>query len=253
MWKLLFMILVFIIVYRLYMYKPIEHATLNTNGFELIDVFTENEVNLIREYAENDENMKAADFVKKSARINEIILKRLGVDYVFPNYSFVIKKSQLSSCHRDDNGTMINTNSQYPSYTLIIFLKPMENCLKVIEGSHKKQDKFYITKPPENIKCSPGQMIIFDSNLVHAGAFNENINNTRIQMKLVHRNDMENHPELKNFHKELKNDKKPTHFAKIIDQPISCIAPVLSDKLRFKKGKGARLYEKLLYKNNLGL
>jgi len=177
----------------------------------------------------------------------------LGTDYVFADYSFVIKKSQLSSCHRDDNGTMINKDSHYPSYTIIVFLKSMESCLKVIDKSHIEQKGFYLTQPPCDVKCKPGQMIIFDSNLVHAGAFNKNINNTRIQMKLVHHNDIENHPELKNFHKELNNDNNPTEFAKIVDQPISCIAPILSDKFRFKKGKGARLYEKFIYKTNLGL
>lgn len=253
MWKILLVSVVILLIYRNVLYKPVEKPNLDINGFEVVNVFTENETNLLREYAENNEHDKAADYIKKSAVVNEFVIKKLGTDYVFADYKFILKKSQLSSCHRDDNGTMVNKKSIYPSYTVIVFLKPMEHCLKVINKSHTTKKSFYITQPPEDIKCSPGQMILFDSNLVHAGAFNKNINNTRIQMKLVHCNDIDNHPELKNFSKELNNDNKPTQFAKLIDQPISCIAPVLSDTFRFEKGKGARLYEKIIYKTNLGL
>ena len=253
MLTILLVLLIVFIIYKRNTYHVTDKPTIDINGYEVISIFTENEVNLLLEYAEHDENKKASDYVRNSQKVIEAKNRVLGTDYVFADYSFILKKSQLSSCHRDDNGTMINKDSQYPSYTIIVFLKSMENCLKVIDKSHTKQEGFYFTQPPEDIKCTPGQMIIFDSNLVHAGAFNKNINNTRIQMKLVHHNDIENHPELKNFHKELKNDNKPTHFAKMIDQPISCIAPVIADSFRFEKGPGARLYEKLIYKNNLNL
>lgn len=249
---ILFVILL-ILVYRNFLYRGAKNPRVDVNGFQLEDVFTENEVNLIREYAENNENKKAADYIKNSPKVNDIVVRLLGPDYVFPDYSLILKKSLLSSCHRDDNGSFTNKNSLYPSYTMMVFLKPMKNCLLVLDKSHTKKEPVYVTQPPENIKCSPGQMLLFDSNLVHAGAFNDRIDNTRVQLKLVHRDDIDNHPELKNYHKEINRDKNPTLFSRLFDQNLSCAVPYFSDNYRFEKTGFPAVYERWIYGENLNL
>jgi hypothetical protein len=55
--------------------------------------------------------------LKSLSIITRVVLKSLqsilGEDYVFADYIFSIEKSSVSTCHRDENGSVLNPKMQY--------------------------------------------------------------------------------------------------------------------------------------------
>ena len=57
------------------------------------------------------------------------------------DYIWMIMKSNVHICDRDNNGLFFNKNQKYDSYTILFYLEDMDSCLDVIPKSHLSKYK----------------------------------------------------------------------------------------------------------------
>ena len=143
----------------------------------------------------------------------------------------LIEKSRIHTCHRDNNSKMYNKNQKYPSYTLLIYIDDIENCLDIIPNSNTNKNNIFITDVTLTIKCDIGNVIIFDAALIHSGSFNKNPNNKRIQMKIIHKDDIEVLNFFEKYNKKLDKDNTLFPYITNIQKHLSCQFPIISDAL----------------------
>jgi hypothetical protein len=172
------------------------------------------------------DNRQRQDFITSNPGILESIREKLGPSYTFHDYIFVIKKSSIHTCHRDANGSLFNKGQKHPSYTLILYLDPPTNgCLATAPGSH---DGRWFSSGFTNVTCEPGDVFLFDANLVHAGTITST-NNLRIQMKVSHVDDLETLSFYQKYHKVAEKENKLPSFLKRLHQNFTCMFPFISD------------------------
>jgi hypothetical protein len=232
----LFIILILCIILILLYYRkklskqinnPINNYNLEKDGLHIIKNILSNDE--IYQLKNNYHSIK--DYIINNKRINNIIKIHTNKDYQFQDYIFIIKKSSIHTCHRDNNGDFFNKGQKYPSYTIIIYLEKMDKCLGVIPKSHlnKNSFNFNITDPIKNIICNPGDAIIFNANLIHVGTLNKNDNNLRIQMKITHKDDINKINYYNNYNKILNEENNLPFYIKKIQQKLSCMFPIISN------------------------
>jgi hypothetical protein len=250
MWLLL------IVLFLLYIYLTSNNnikfvrSTGGDTGYKLLDVFSESEVNYILGLINSKKYLDAQKFIQNHSGFLKQVNQLLGEDYVFMDYIFTIEKSSISTCHRDENGSVFTPQNKYPSYTIIFYLESMKACLDIIPGSHKERNAIYLSTPLESIPCKPGQAILFDADLIHSGSINTKNDNKRIQMKIIHKDDLDN---LKEFHKYYKvgDATKETSLQNtLFYRKLSCTFPGIADLT--KNGNAMppflnKLYKKLVY------
>ena len=219
-------------------------------GYKVLDVFGDTEVNYILGLINSKKYLDAQKFIQNHSGFLKQVNQLLGEDYVFMDYIFTIEKSSISTCHRDENGSVFTPQNKHPSYTILFYLEPMEACLDVIPKSHKERNAVYLSTPLESIPCKPGQAILFDAVLIHSGSINSKNDNKRIQMKIIHKDDIDN---LKEFHKYYKvgDATKETSLQNtLFYRKLSCTFPGIADLT--KNGNVMppflnKLYKKLVY------
>lgn len=204
--------------------------TLCVDGFQIIPHFlSKHEIN---EYLYNIRHKRYIE--NKHLIINRhenFIKKMVGDDYVFQDYIFIIEKSNIHTCHRDNNGRFYNNDQNYDSFTILIFLEDMERCLDVIPKSHTSfyKNAINLSDYTRSILCNPGDAVIFNANLIHAGSFNHFNNHIRIQMKITHKDDLHSLSFYNDYNKSLDLDSNSnTHF-RMLQKNISCTYPILGD------------------------
>jgi hypothetical protein len=151
--------------------------------------------------------------------------------YQFQDYIWIIEKSSVHTCHRDNNGDFFNKNQKYPSYTMLVYLEDMDKCLGVIPESHKNPNSYFIdySNSLTNLLCKNGDSIIFNANLIHVGTFNEKDDNLRIQLKVTHKEDIPFIFYYQNFHKILNQDNNIPIYLRKIQKNLSCTFPGISN------------------------
>jgi len=121
--------------------------------------------------------------------INEIVKNNLSKDYVFIDYLYTIKGCTLSTFHRDVTSSAFIHKTKYPVYTIISYYNsgPL---LTLCPESHTTAP--FLFQPPVIISGNPKTTILFNCDLVHAGAIN-NLGDERlaIQRKICHKDDLE--------------------------------------------------------------
>jgi hypothetical protein len=179
--------------------------------------------------------------------VKEYLIQRLGGvlpdgGYQFQDYVWIIKKSSVHTCHRDNNGDFFNKGQKYPSYTLLVYLENMGKCLGVIPRSHKIKGSFgfNVTDPIENIACKAGDIILFNANLIHVGTLVEKDDNLRIQMKISHEDDIETLSYYENFNKVLVQENNVPYPIRQVQMAASCAAPFISDMTQNINKESAR-------------
>ena len=168
-------------------------------------------------------------------------------NYVFQDYIWIIKKSSVHICHRDNNGDFFNQNQQYPSYTLLVYLEDAEKCLGVIPRSHHDVNSFNVNinmdfnnvDVVQYLPCEKGDAILFNANLIHVGALNKH-DNLRIQMKVSHKDDLEVLSYYEDYNKVLNTENNLPSWLKHTQKNVSCMFPFVSNLTQRENIRSAR-------------
>lgn len=223
--------------------ENVDKYDLTHNGFQLFrNMYNNNEVLEIKEKFENEKYKDGKDRLLKCPKLRHLIDKRLNPDYMFQDYIWIIKKSVVHTCHRDNNGDFFNDDQKNPSYTMIVYLEDMEKCLGVIPNSHKNKNQFQfnMSDPVINLPCKKGDVIIFNANLIHVGCMNKKDDNLRIQMKVTHKDDIKHLQYYENFNKILNKENSVPRFMRRAQKKMTCMIPALSDTTQGENIRTAR-------------
>jgi len=208
------------------------NGCLRMDGYQLLEnMFSLDEVEWLMRVTGDQTKpslQTAREFVARHTLLNDAIIREcLLVEYVYNDYMFALLGSQIATCHRDYNGTMFQTQLNRPTYTMLIYLSPMKSCLDVVPGSHETTYRNnYLIDNSKHIRCSVGDVLVFDSNLIHTGSIiNESEINPRLQMKLCHTSDREKLSFLEDYYKVL-NDTSGNKVAMTVSKHLSCQYPV---------------------------
>jgi len=194
-------------------------------------VLSNKEIQEIREKCENSKYETVKELLLTNQNLNAKIRKKLGSEYVLQDYIWIIQKSSVHTCHRDNNGDFFNKGQQFPSYTMIVYMEDMEKCLGVIPESHTDRNAFNINlaNNVENILCEKGDAILFNANLIHVGGLNKKNDNLRIQLKVTHKRDIKHIYYYQNFNKVLNEENTLSRPIVQIQKNLSCMFPFVSD------------------------
>ena len=205
---------------------------LKKDGYQLLEnVFSLGEVEALKSVTDHQtkSSLKTArKFVINHTLLSDAIIRECGlVDYEYNDYMFALLGSQIATCHRDYNGTMFQKQLNHPTYTILVYLSPMKACLDVVPRSHEKTYyNNYLVDNSEHVRCSVGDVLVFDSNLIHTGSIiNESEVNPRLQMKLCHKSDRKKLPFLEDYYKVL-NDASSNRVAMTVSKHLSCQYPI---------------------------
>ena len=215
------------------------------SGYDVLTCLNENEVNYALNLIELGKYTELQHMIQNNATVLREIQRVLGPDYVFQDYLLSIEKSAISTCHRDENGQLFNGQS-HPAYTILFFMEPMNACLDVITGSLKRRDFINISHPLESIPCTPGQAILFNADLIHSGSVNDKDDNKRVQMKLIHKDDVGKIPQFDDYHKVADASKSNTRWYTKFVRDISCTFTGVADMT--KNGQNMPDFIKSLYR-----
>lgn len=196
----------------------------------------------IQELCQKGDYRSAKRSLTENAALNQLIREKAGPDYVFQDYVWIIQKSSVHTCHRDNNGDFFNENQKHPSYTLLIYLEDMEKCLGVVPGSHLVEGSFgvNVVDPVVNIVCHRGDAILFNANLIHVGTVNARDDHLRIQMKVSHKKDLDALSYYQNFNKIANADNRIPKPILVVQKNLSCMFPFVSDLSQGENIKTAR-------------
>ena len=208
---------------------------LKEDGFCIYkNVLNNEEIKNLKKYCKEGNYSIVQEYLLKNNNLNDLIQYATNKDYKFQDYIWIIQKSAVHTCHRDNNGDFFNKNQKYPSYTMLVYLEDMEKCLAVIPESHKDPDSYFTNfqNSLKNLLCKSGDVILFNANLIHVGTINSNDNNLRIQLKVTHKDDIPYISYYENFHKVLNQENTIPIFLRKIQRNISCTFPGISNWTR---------------------
>lgn len=205
---------------------------LENNGFIILpNVISPQTIKRYKSLIAQKKMIKIKQDIFRNTNLTNTLSAILGTEYEFQDYVMVIIKSLVHTCHRDYNGDFFNQGQTHKSYTMLIFLENMERSLDVVPKSHKSifSNMINLTDPTISIRCQPGDAILFDANLIHAGSFNEKLDNMRIQLKITHRDDKSSIDYYEKYNKYIDKKNNVPLFLKKIQKHITCQFPVFSD------------------------
>jgi len=205
---------------------------LERDGVQRFDKVVDNETvykwrKLIREN-KHDEMFR---HIQDHAPLRSLIDRMFSPEYEFQDYYWVIEKAGVHTCHRDNNGTFFNSGQKYPSYTMLLYLEPMERAIGIIPGSHVSLDEGAWNFPSrvEEVECGEGDAIVFDANLIHVGTVLEKRDHLRVQLKITHRDDRATLDYYEDFHKVQQRDTHMPMTIRKMQRDLSCMVPKISD------------------------
>jgi hypothetical protein len=206
------------------------------------NILSSQEIEGLKMKCKNDNYKEVKYDLLNNTKLNNLINNKFGNDYQFQDYIWLIKKSSVHTCHRDNNGDFFNPNQKYPSYTMLIYLEDMEKCLGVIPKSHTNLNSYNVNliDKVENMLCSKGDVILFNANLIHVGTINEKNDNLRIQMKVTHKEDIHALSYYEDFNKVLNQDNTLPKGLIRFQKNISCMFPYISNLTQSENISSAR-------------
>jgi hypothetical protein len=216
---------------------------LTRDGFCLYkNVLDNGEISILKQLCIDKNYKTTKEFVLNNSKLIDLKTRVCGNGYVFQDYIWIIQKSTVHTCHRDNNGDFFNASQKHPSYTVLVYLEDMDKCLGVMPGSHKDlyTNAVNVTNTVQNVLCSKGDLILFNANLVHVGTINARDDNLRIQLKLTHRDDISTLGYYQNFNKVLNQDNTLPLALKRAQKRFSCTFPFMSDLTQGENIRTAR-------------
>lgn len=220
-------IIVLFVIYYQYFLGP---KKICDNGYFLIKkILDEDMINEIKDMSNKNNYSEIKIKIFENKKLKEFIKDNLGEKYVFQDYIWVIKKSFVHTCHRDNNSKYFNKGQKHRSYTMLIYLEDMQKCLSVVPLSHSNNNVILNFNPILDIYCNKGDAIIFDANLIHVGSFNKSENNLRLQFKISHVDDIDHLKYYQNFNKILNKEASTSRYLRYLQKNISCTLPIMSD------------------------
>jgi len=220
---------------------------LRRHGFCIIkNVFDIQQIEKMKKQCINNDYYNVKQFLLNDPTLHNKVMSKIENNrennYVFQDYIWIIKKSSVHTCHRDNNGDFFNEGQKYPSYTVLIFLEDMDKCLGVIPSSHQNINSYNINinNSVMNLLCNKGDIILFNANLIHVGALNKNPDNLRIQMKITHKDDLHVLSYYENYNKVLDKNNNLPFYLKKIQKNISCMFPGISNLIQNENIKTSR-------------
>lgn len=195
-------------------------------------ILHEDELQQITSCCKNKQYEDVKALLINNDKIIDLIHKTMGSQYVLQDYIWIIEKSTVHTCHRDNNGDFFNKKQRFPSYTMLIYTEDMEKCLGVIPKSHtdiNANNVNILQDPIVNLHCSKGDIIIFNANLIHVGCINKKDDNLRIQMKITHKDDIEQIKYYQNYNKVLNTDNNLPVVIRKAQLRLSCALPYVSN------------------------
>jgi ectoine hydroxylase-related dioxygenase (phytanoyl-CoA dioxygenase family) len=247
-WLIIILIFIVLLIIKLFFYSDIieeypEKYTLHNDGIQLFkNVLNKNEIVDIIEKCNNENYIDAKLLLLKHPKILNLIHSSTTNQYIFQDYVWIIKKSVVHTCHRDNNGDFFNENQKHPSYTMLIYLEDMEKCLGIIPNSHKDLNSYNVNlfENVVNIPCKKGDVILFNANLIHVGCINKKDDNLRIQLKVSHKDDIDKLQYYQKFNKILNKDNNLPVFLRKGQQQFSCMFPFMSNLTQNENIRTAR-------------
>lgn len=222
---------------------PNKRYHLQKDGFVVMkDVLSNEEVAVLREKCYENDYYNAKKQLIHNYRLLDTMKSYIGDNqYVFQDYIWIIKKSSVHTCHRDNNGDFFNAHQKHPSYTVLIYLEDAEKCLGVVPNSHVYPHSFSVnfSNVVHYLPCKKGDAILFNANLIHVGALNKQ-DNLRIQMKVSHKDDLQTLSYYQNYNKVLERENNVPFMLKHIQKNASCMFPFLSNLTQNENIRTAR-------------
>ena len=258
--KILFIILLYIILFCIFHTDYINYNkiyNLKKDGCCIFkNIFNKEDICSLKNLCQNNNYEDVKKICQNNIKLKNLISETLGDGYIFQDYIFIIKKSSVHTCHRDYNGDFFNIGQKFPSYTILIYLEEMEKCLGIIPNSHKDVNSYNINliNKVENLICNPGDIILFDSNLIHVGATNKRDDNLRLQMKITHREDIDVLNYYENYNKLLNQDNVLPKPVIRFQKNFTCMFPFIANLTqndsietvkKHDKGKKSSFFQKL--------
>jgi ectoine hydroxylase-related dioxygenase (phytanoyl-CoA dioxygenase family) len=247
-WLIIVLIIILLIVIKIFFYSDIieensEKYNLHTDGIQLYkNVFNNSEIVELIDKCNKENYVDVKMTLLKHPKLLNLIYNSTSNQYIFQDYIWIIKKSVVHTCHRDNNGDFFNEKQQYPSYTMLIYLEDMEKCLGILPNSHTDLNSYNINlfQNVVNIPCKKGDVILFNANLIHVGCINKKYDNLRIQMKVSHKDDIDKLQYYQNFNKILNKDNNLPVFLRKGQLQFSCMFPILSNLTQNENIRTAR-------------
>lgn len=192
------------------------------------NILNEKDIIIINNLWDNNDFNSLKKIIHNNINLNNMISEILGNDYILMDYIWYIEKGNVHTCHRDNNGDMFNKGTRR-SYTLLLYIDDLNNCLEVVPQSNNSASNIFISPLTQTIKCSNGSAILFDANLIHAGSLESNKQNRRIQLKISHKYDIKKLDYYNNYNKYLSKENNNSITSKYIQKYMTCSLPILSD------------------------
>lgn len=224
-----------LVLFFAYMRGRVNHnanwSDLNTDGVKVFrSAISQEKRTRWRNMCANRQYKEVKMEMHKDPEIQRVV-RAVSPEHVLQDYIWIIEKSAVHTCHRDNNGTFFNAGQKYPSYTMLVYLEPMDKCLGVIPGSHTSKYKHAVnlTGGVTDIICSEGDVIVFNANLIHVGTFAEKDDNLRIQMKISHPDDLATLAYYQKYNKVLNKENTNPLIVRQIQHGASCAFPFVAD------------------------
>ena len=238
-------ILLYIVFYCLFFTDVVEKRQydLEKDGVCLFpNVLSSKQIEHLSQACVEGNYKEAKEHLLQDKRLIRLLKQTLGEEYQFQDYIWIIQKSSVHTCHRDNNGDFFNKGQKYPSYTLLLYLEDMEKCLGVIPTSHKDVNSFNVnpTNKVETLLCKKGDAILFNANLIHVGTIQSKDDHLRIQMKVTHREDIPTLSYYQDFNKILKKDNTMPKELLQFQKNVSCMFPYVSNLTQSDNIQSAR-------------
>lgn len=237
------MIVIFIDYVFMFIHKKHQDFVMNENiekkkhlqlyGFTVHKrILTCEEADILKDECKKGEYKSIKNTLVRHPELNQIIEESTGSkQYQFQDYIWIIQKSSVHTCHRDNNGDFFNSGQTHPSYTMLVYLEDMEKCLSIIPESHIEKDSYFFdfNGSLRNIVCKKGDVVIFNANLIHVGTINEKEDNIRVQLKVTHKDDIQHIKYYEDFHKVLNQENTLPKCVRKFQRNMSCVFPGFSN------------------------